>query len=31
MVMGVHAGDRTFRAPIDRATALVGGAGIDAT
>jgi hypothetical protein len=30
-VIGVHAGGRTFVAPVDRATALVGGAGIDAT
>ncbi|MBS1844694.1 MAG: zf-HC2 domain-containing protein [Actinobacteria bacterium] len=30
-VIGVHAGDRTFMAPVDQATALVGGAGIDAT
>jgi hypothetical protein len=29
--IGVHAGDRTFVAPVDQATALVGGAGIDAT
>jgi len=29
--VGVHAGDRTFMAPVDQATALVGGADIDAT
>ena len=29
--LGVHAGDRTFVAPVDQATALVGGAGIDPT
>jgi hypothetical protein len=29
--IGVHAGGRTFTAPIDRATALVGGAEIDPT
>ena len=29
--IGVHAGDRTFMAPVDRTTALLGGAGIDAT
>ena len=28
--IGVHAGGRTFVAPVDQATALVGGAGIDA-
>jgi len=27
--IGVHAGGRTFTAPVDQATALVGGAGID--
>ncbi|HVX31956.1 MAG TPA: zf-HC2 domain-containing protein [Solirubrobacterales bacterium] len=30
-VIGVHAGDRTFTAPVDQATALIGGAGSDAT
>jgi hypothetical protein len=29
--IGVHAGDRTFMAPVDQATALVGGANIDPT
>jgi hypothetical protein len=29
--IGVHAGDRTFTAPVDPATVLIGGAGIDAT
>jgi hypothetical protein len=29
--IGVHAGGRTFVAPVDQATALVGGAGIDPT
>jgi hypothetical protein len=29
--IGVHAGGRTFVAPVDQATALVGGAGIDTT
>jgi Putative zinc-finger len=29
--IGVHAGGRTFTAPVDGGTALVGGAGIDAT
>jgi anti-sigma-K factor RskA len=29
--IGVHAGGRTFTAPVDQATALVGGAGIDPT
>jgi hypothetical protein len=29
--IGVHAGDRTFVAPVDQATALLGGAEIDAT
>ncbi len=29
--IGVHAGDRTFVAPVDQATALVGGADIDPT
>jgi hypothetical protein len=29
--IGVHAGNRTFTAPVAPATALVGGAGIDAT
>jgi hypothetical protein len=29
--IGVHAGDRTFVAPVDQATALIGGADIDAT
>ncbi len=29
--IGVHAGDRTFMSPVDRASALIGGAGIDAT
>jgi hypothetical protein len=29
--IGVHAGDRTFTAPVDQATALVRGADIDAT
>ena len=29
--IGVHAGDRTFMAPVDRASALLGGAGIDQT
>ncbi|MBS1860736.1 MAG: zf-HC2 domain-containing protein [Actinobacteria bacterium] len=30
-VIGVHAGDRTFTAPISSATAMVSGAGIDST
>jgi hypothetical protein len=29
--LGVHAGGRTFTAPVDQATALIRGAGIDAT
>jgi hypothetical protein len=29
--IGVHAGDRTFTAPVDQATALIRGADIDAT
>jgi hypothetical protein len=29
--IGVHAGGRTFTAPVDQATAVVGGAGIDQT
>lgn len=29
--IGVHAGDRTFTAPVDQASALVGGADLDAT
>jgi len=29
--IGVHAGGRTFVSPVDQATALIGGAGIDAT
>ncbi len=30
-VVGVHAGNRTFTAPVDQATALIGGADFDAT
>jgi hypothetical protein len=30
-VIGVHAGDRTFTAPVDPTTASIGGAGTDAT
>jgi hypothetical protein len=30
-VIGIHAGNRTFTAPVDQATALIGGADSDAT